>query len=63
MLVAAMQVPIVRMLVQKPRVSLPADIRIPGRISRRMAVGMIDVMHMPRLMEVVVNGERYQSSG
>jgi hypothetical protein len=56
MLVAVMQV-------RKPRVSLPADIKIPGLIGRRMVVGMMDVMHMPRLMEALVYGERYQSPG
>jgi hypothetical protein len=47
MLVAVIQVGIVRMLLQKPRV--PVAMGLPGRIGRRMVVA-VDVMHMAMLM-------------
>ena len=44
MLVAVMQVRIVRMLVQKPRVRVPVAMRLAGRRVRRVLVLVMNVM-------------------
>ena len=53
------------MFVQKPGVSMPAGMRIPGRIGWSVVLLVVDVMHveMLMLMEVLVRGEQDQSSG
>ena len=45
-----MQVRIVRMLVQKPRVRVPVAVRLAGRRVGRMLVLVMDVMHVAMLM-------------
>ena len=50
MLMAMMQVGIVRMLVQKPRVSVPVAMRLARRRVRRMLMLVMDVMHVAMFM-------------
>src|SRR5215468_199471 len=50
MLMAVMQVGIVRMLVQKPRVSVPVAMRLTRRRFRRMLMLVMDVMHVAMFM-------------
>ena len=50
MLVAMMQVRIVRMFVQKPRVRVPVAMRLAGRRVRRVLVLVMNVMHVAMLM-------------
>jgi len=45
-----MQVGIVRMLVQKPRVPVPVAMRLAGRRVRRVLVLVMDVMHVAMFM-------------
>ena len=49
-LVAVMQVGIVRMLVQHPRVPVPVAMRLAGRRIRRVLVLVMDVMHVAMFM-------------
>jgi hypothetical protein len=64
-MVAVMQARIVRVFVQKRRVSIPASMRIPGGVGWGVVVLVVVVMHMAMLMltEVLVCGEQDQSSG
>ena len=50
MLMAVMQVGIVRMLVQKPRVRVPVAMRLTRRPVRRMLMLVMDVMHVAMFM-------------
>src|SRR5437879_4667947 len=50
MLVTVMQIRIMRMLVQNPRVPVSVAMRLPGRIVGRMLVLVVDVMYMTVLM-------------
>ena len=47
---SVMQVRIVRMLVQKPRVPVPMAMRLAGRRVRRVFMLMMDVMYMAMFM-------------
>jgi hypothetical protein len=49
-LVAVMQVGIVRMLVQKPRVPVPVAMRLAQRRVRRVLMLVMDVMHVAMFM-------------
>ena len=58
-LVAVVEVRIVRMLVQNPRVPVPMAMRLAGRRVRRMLMLVMDVMHvamfmLERLMHMLV---------
>jgi hypothetical protein len=58
-LVAVMEVRIVRMLVQNPRVPVPMAMRLARRRARRMFMLVMDVMHvamfmLDRLMHMLV---------
>jgi hypothetical protein len=50
MLMAVMEVRVMRMLVQKPRVPVPVAMRLPGRISRRVLMQVTDIVHVAMLM-------------
>ena len=59
MVVPVMQVRIMRMLVQKPRVPVPVAMRLAGRRARPVLMLVMDVMHvamlmLERLMEMLV---------
>ena len=49
-LVAVMQVGIVRMLVQHPRVPVPVAMRLARRRVRRVLMLVMDVIHVPMFM-------------